>query len=98
MPHLPPLADDYIYDYGKVREFYNGDFRDPAAFERQAESVRSRHIPREDLAAVLAEQNRSYGCGPETLGAIEKIVRDRGLRRRHRTAGRAFFRAALHDL
>jgi bacillithiol biosynthesis cysteine-adding enzyme BshC len=74
---LPPLADDYIHNYRKVREFYSGDFREPAAFERQAETVRSRPIPREDLAAVLAEQNGSYGCGPETLNEIEKIVRDR---------------------
>ena len=39
--------------------------------------VQSRHIPREELAAILTEQNTSYGCGPETLGQIEKIVRDR---------------------
>jgi bacillithiol biosynthesis cysteine-adding enzyme BshC len=75
--HLPRLADDYIYDHGKVREFYNGDFREPSAFERQTERVRSRPIAREDLAAVLIEQNGIFGCGPETLGAIEKLVRDR---------------------
>ncbi|MBM3284889.1 MAG: bacillithiol biosynthesis cysteine-adding enzyme BshC, partial [Candidatus Aminicenantes bacterium] len=40
------------------------------------ERVHSRHIPREDLAAVLREQNTSYGCGPRTLGQIDKIVRD----------------------
>lgn len=76
-PPLPPLADDYVYDHGKVREFYNGDFRAPGAYERQAERVRSRQIAREDLAEVLTEQNRSYGCGPETLGAVERIVRDK---------------------
>jgi len=75
--HLPRLADDYLYDFGKVREFYDGDFRDPGAFERQTERVRSRQIAREDLAAVLTEQNGSYGCGPETLGAIGKLVRDK---------------------
>ena len=77
LPHLPPLVSDYFYDFGKVRKFYNGDFRDPAAFERQARSVQSRPIPREDLAPILTEQNRNFGCGPETLGQIEKIVRDR---------------------
>lgn len=77
LQHLPPLADDYIHDYAKVHEFYGGDFRDPAAFERQAERVRSREIPREELAACLAEQNTGYGCGPETLDGIGKIVRDR---------------------
>jgi bacillithiol synthase len=77
LPHLAPLVSDYYYDFGKVQEFYNGDFRDPAAFERQVRNVQSRSIPRQDLASVLTEQNTSYGCGPETLGRIEKIVRDR---------------------
>jgi len=76
-PHLPRLTHDYLYDHGRVRDFYNGDFRDPAAFERQAERVRSRPIAREDLAEVLTEQNAGYGCGPETLGAIGKLVRDK---------------------
>jgi bacillithiol biosynthesis cysteine-adding enzyme BshC len=76
-PHLPPLVDDYFYDHDKVRAFYDGDFREPAAFERQTERVLSRPIPREDLAAVLTEQNQGYGCGPDTLSAIGKIVRDR---------------------
>jgi bacillithiol biosynthesis cysteine-adding enzyme BshC len=77
IPHLPRLADDYIHSYLKVREFYDGDFRDPAAFKRQTERVRARSMAREELAAVLAEQNKDYGCGLETLGAVAKIVRDR---------------------
>jgi bacillithiol biosynthesis cysteine-adding enzyme BshC len=77
LPHLSPLARDYFYDFSKVKDFYNGDFRDPEAFERQARSVESRPIPRENLAAILTEQNANYGCGPETLGGIEKIVRNR---------------------
>jgi len=77
LPHLSPLAKDYFYDFAKVGEFYNGDFRDPAAFERQARRAESRPIPRQDLAAILTEQNRSYECGPETLNQIEKLVRDR---------------------
>ena len=76
LPNLSLLVSDYIYDFGKIQEFYNGDFRDPAAFERQSRSVQSRPIPREDLAAILTEQNTNYGCGPETLGQIEKIVRE----------------------
>ncbi len=74
--HLPALVEDYLHDFGKVREFYNGDFREPAAFERQTERVRSRRIARGDLAAILSEQNGSYGCGPETLDAIGRLVRD----------------------
>ena len=74
--HLPALVEDYLYDFDKVREFYNGDFREPSAFERQTERVRSRQIARDDLAAILSEQNGSYGCGPETQGAIARLARD----------------------
>ena len=74
--HLPALVEDYLYDFDKVREFYNGDFREPSAFERQTERVRSRQIARGDLAAILSEQNGSYGCGPETQGAIARLARD----------------------
>ncbi len=77
LPRLAPLVRDYFYDFDRVGEFYNGDFRDPSAFERQAQSVLSRDIPRRELAAILADQNRGYGCGPETLDRIEKLVRDR---------------------
>jgi bacillithiol biosynthesis cysteine-adding enzyme BshC len=77
LPNLPLLVDHYFYDYGRVQEFYNGDFRDRAAFERQTERVQSRPIPRDALAEVLYEQNERYGCGPQTLGHIEKIVREK---------------------
>jgi len=76
LPHLPRLTADYLDNFTKVRDFFNGDFRDPSAFERQTEKVQSRSIPRKDLAAVLEEQNRSYGCGPRTLDHIKKIARD----------------------
>jgi bacillithiol biosynthesis cysteine-adding enzyme BshC len=75
LPHLPRLVVDYYSDYGKVAEFYNGDFREVDSFKLQADRVRSRPLPREDVAAVLTEQNKSYGCGPETLEQIEKIAR-----------------------
>jgi len=76
LPHLPRLVDDYFYDYGKVREFFDGDFRDAAAYERQTERTLARRIPREELAAILKEQNQSYGCGPRTLGHIEAMERE----------------------
>ncbi len=76
LPHLPLLVSDYFYSFPKVLDFYNGNFRELAAFERQAESVQSRPIHRQDLGAVLEEQNKRYGCGPQILDQIKKIVRD----------------------
>jgi bacillithiol biosynthesis cysteine-adding enzyme BshC len=77
LPHLPRLADDYIHDYGSVREFFDGDFRDAAAYGRQTERTLARRLPREELAAILREQNQTYGCGPQTLDNIEAIERER---------------------
>lgn len=77
LPHLHRLAADYFSAFDKVKEFFNGDFRDPDAFRLQADKVRARDIPRDRLAEILAEQNRAFGCGPATLDNIEKIVRER---------------------
>ena len=76
LPHLPRLVDDYFHDYGKVQEFFDGDFRDAAAYERQIERTLARRIPREELAAILREQNQSYGCDPRTLGHIEAMEQE----------------------
>ena len=76
LPHLPRLVDDYFYDYGKVREFFDGDFRDAAAYERQTKRTLARRIPRDELSAILREQNQSYGCDPRTLGHIESMERE----------------------
>ncbi len=77
LPHLPLTAADYIGDFAKVRDFFNGDFRDPAAFEIQTERARARMLPRTELAAVLEEQNLGYGCGSRTLDRIRSLTRDR---------------------
>ena len=76
LPHLPRLVEDYFYDYGKVEGFFDGDFRDAAVFKRQMGRVLARRIPRDELAAVLAEQNRIYGCGPQTLARVESLARE----------------------
>ena len=77
LPRLAPLVRDYFDDYAKVAEFFGGDFRDPAAFERLAERASVRALPRSALAEVLAEQNRGYGCGDATLANIRKLADDR---------------------
>ncbi|MGB2908904.1 MAG: bacillithiol biosynthesis cysteine-adding enzyme BshC [Candidatus Aminicenantaceae bacterium] len=70
-----PLIVDYLNHFDRVEDFFNGDFRDPDAFRRQAEAVRARRLDRERLAEVLREQNQGYGCGPLTLQNIDKLAR-----------------------
>jgi len=76
LPSLSPLVRDYYFAYDQVREFFNGDFRDPAAFEQQIGRLKSRKYDRGRLAEILREQNQSYGCGPQTLENIEALVHD----------------------
>ena len=73
------LADDYLRDFGRVAEFFDGDFRDEAAYARQAGRVLARPLPRQEVAAVLEEQNRTYGGGRRTLEHIEALGSGRAL-------------------
>jgi len=68
---------DYFYEYDKVSEFFTGNFRDQTAYSLQTEKVRSRDLPREQLAAILKELNLSYGCGAQTVGNIKKFIQDK---------------------
>ncbi len=77
LPNMSPLVYDYFYEYDKVSEFFSGHFRDPTAFILQTEKVQSRDLPRKRLAAVLKEQNLSYGCGEQTVGNINTLTQDR---------------------
>jgi len=74
LPSLSPLVRDYTFAYDEVREFFNGDFRDPAAYEHQMARLKSRDYSRQTLAEILREQNQSWGCGSKTLENIEALV------------------------
>jgi bacillithiol biosynthesis cysteine-adding enzyme BshC len=76
LPNISPLVYDYFYEYDKVSEFFSGHFRDPTAFDLQTEKVQSRNLPRKRLAAILKEQNLSYGCGEQTIGNIDTLTQD----------------------
>ncbi len=73
LPELSSLAHDYYYNYAKVSQFYNGNFRNLEDFHKQVEKVRSHTFQRKKLAAFLEEQNRNYGCGSKTLGNINNL-------------------------
>jgi bacillithiol biosynthesis cysteine-adding enzyme BshC len=75
LPRLPRLVGDYLDASGQAADYFNGNFRDINDFRIQAERIHARSVPREDLSEVLTEQNEGYGCGPETLGHIEKVAR-----------------------
>jgi len=76
LPSLSPLVRDYYFAFDEVSEFFNGDFRDPSAYERQISRLQSRVFAREQVAKILREQNLSSGCGPRTLQNIEALAQD----------------------
>ncbi len=73
LPELSSLVQDYYYNFEEVSPFYNGNFRSLTDFQKQAEKVRSHTFQRKQLAAILEEQNRNYGCGSKTLGNIHNL-------------------------
>ncbi len=77
LPDISSLVYDYFYEYKKVSEFFAGNFRDQTTYSLLTEKVRSRILPREQLAAILEELNLSYGCGAQTVGNIKKLVQNK---------------------
>ena len=76
LPSLSPLVRDYYFAFDEVCEFFNGDFRDIAVYERQMERLGTRAYARGRLTEILKEQNLSSGCGPKTLENIEALAKD----------------------
>ena len=74
LPNISPLVYDYFYNYNRVSEFYNGNFRNIPEFQNQIKRAQSRILPRDELIAILKKQNRFYGCGPQTLENINKLI------------------------
>jgi len=74
LPGISALSRDYFQKPDRTAAFFNGDFRDADAFARQAEWVRTRAMPRQALVEILHEQNRRFGCGPETLARIDRLI------------------------
>ncbi len=57
---------DYLNRFDEIAAFFNGDYRDPAAFDRQAAAVVDRVLDRGRLTEILREQNEDWGFGPKT--------------------------------
>lgn len=77
MPGVKPLVADYLTDFTKVSEFYNGDYRQPKDFLDRTDSVKSRELPLGQLVPILKEQNQKFGCGVQTLEKIDLLLERR---------------------
>ncbi|HTX20074.1 MAG TPA: bacillithiol biosynthesis cysteine-adding enzyme BshC [Bacteroidota bacterium] len=73
---ISTLFADYLDDFGKVKEFYAGDFRDRKSWKKVINRVLGRQIDRSTLVRVLTEQNKQNHCGIKTLANIDLLGND----------------------
>ena len=59
---FPDLFETYCTDFDAVRDFYAGDFRDPAARQEAADRAAAHPRDRDTLADVLLEHHEAWGC------------------------------------
>ena len=71
--HSSALLLDYLYHYNRVARFYNGSPFDSASYHQLALKIRSRKQDRQEIAAILTQQNRTYGCSELTLANIQRL-------------------------
>ena len=73
IPKTTRLFQDYLYDFERVAQFFEGGGRDAGSLAARAARVTAQGFPREEVAVVLAEQNRLAGAGEETFANIERL-------------------------
>lgn len=56
-----------------AREFFNGDFRNPADVAQKLSRLEQTRYDRERLVATLSRQNRQWNASPKTLENIDKL-------------------------
>jgi bacillithiol biosynthesis cysteine-adding enzyme BshC len=70
------LFVDYVTDYSKVQQFYNGNVQDPNDWRRLLKEVSERVLDRSAISQILSRQNRDYHCGVRTLANIDLLLDD----------------------
>src|SRR5512143_1499968 len=75
LPSTSALFADLWAGAAAYRGLVPRHFLQPGAFKEQAEVLAAGRYPREELAAVLREQNQKMGSGPAALGALERLSR-----------------------
>ena len=95
-PWIRRLAADYVFDHSRVADFFAGNPDDPAAW-RDAIARTQRHARQHAAVADLVQaQQRSRGRSGSRGGGSRTTPGPADRRHRHRSAGGALRRAALH--
>lgn len=73
IPKTSRLFKDYLYDFERVGRFYEREGRDLASLVERAKRVTAQPFARDEVAAVLTDQNRAAGAGEATFANIERL-------------------------
>lgn len=73
LPATTRLFADFLYNFKKVELFLGRDFRDGKSFSAVAEQVLAGRYYRKEAAAVLTEQNQTFGSGPNTFENLKRF-------------------------
>ncbi len=67
---------DYVSDFGKVKKYFSGNFRDANDWKATLDLVSKRSLSRSEVARILTTQNRDFHCGVKTLANIDALLND----------------------
>lgn len=77
IPRTSRLFSDYLYNFDRVARFYQNQERSDGrtfdALVARAPQVTAQGFARNEVAAVLVEQNQKAGAGAETFANIERL-------------------------
>jgi bacillithiol synthase len=71
VPKASALFQDYLYHFDRVSRFYENSPFEPGNFKKVSDGLAYPDKVRREMAAILARQNRAFGCGQPTLDNIE---------------------------
>ncbi|MEE8225162.1 MAG: bacillithiol biosynthesis cysteine-adding enzyme BshC [candidate division NC10 bacterium] len=71
LPRVNPIFRDYLKGAPALRDFYRWDPREPQ--EQLLQFLTSRSYPRDQLVAILTDQNRAWGAGNVLLESIARL-------------------------
>lgn len=72
LPHTTPLIRDFTENFARLRSFFAHKPEMPSveAYARQLQFPADR---RREVSAILREENRTFGCGPETEQNLQRL-------------------------
>jgi bacillithiol synthase len=76
IPKTSELFLDYLYDFDKVKDFYNYPPYDENSYGELFEKLRNRQYHRDVITDILKEQNIKFGNSEVTVSSIERLRRN----------------------